>query len=184
MVYVVHGIGAAGASSSSSSSSNFGATVAAFATIAKAEAEKCFAATFLKGADDRQLVADVTSTTARAASEAKAKMATDPAAAKAFIDTAMQMVATTLPQIKDIGNVSVVQAAANAAKQAIDGAAAAEAAAKARRASSASASIPTTPALPLPDTSSGSSFKPTPVQIGLGVVLVALLVLPVGRKKS
>jgi hypothetical protein len=173
MAYLLHGLGAAGSSEAATK-------ITAFASTARAEAERCFAATTLRMDVDANRRDDVIATTARAASDAKAAFATDPAKAKNLIDAAMAKAASVLPQIKDIADVAKVQGAANAAKSAIDAAAAAaKAAASAARASAAA------PVQPIaPQTSGGFSLSSIPpVGIVALVVAAALFLIP-SRKRS
>lgn len=178
--FTPHSLGAAGSSTASSSATFADAKskIVAFASTAKAEAERCFAATRLRMDTDAERRDDVIATTARAASDAKAALPSDPARAKTLIDAAMARAASVLPQIKDIADVAKVRAAANAAKSAIDAAvAAAAAAAKAAQRSSSSAPASVLPAPPV-EISSGSSFPLSPLQIAAVVGIAVLLLLP------
>ena len=179
--FTPHSLGAAGASTASSSAALTEAKnkITAFASIAKTEAERCFAATRLRMDADAERRDDVIVTTAKAASDAKAALPADPARAKTLIDAAMARAASVLPQIKDIADVAKVQAAANAAKSAIDAAvAAAAAAAKAAQRSSSSSAPASVPLAPPTEISSGSSFPLSPLQIAAVVGIAVLLLLP------
>jgi hypothetical protein len=176
MTYSFHGLGATG-------SSDAATKIAAFASTARAEAERCFAATTFRMDADAARRDDVIVTTAQASTAAKAALATDPAKAKSIIDTAMAKAASVLPQIKDIADVAKVQAAANAAKAAIDAAAAA-----ARAAASAPRPTSTAPAAPVqplaPATSGGFSLPSIPPVGIVALVIAAALFLIPSRKRS
>lgn len=181
MTYLLHGLGAAG--SSSAAASDAASKITAFAKVAKDEAERCFAATTFGREVDRQRADDVIATTARAAGDARAALATDPSKAKSIIDTAMAKAASVLPQIKDIADVAKVQAAANAAKSAIDAAAAAaKAAASAPRPTSTAAAAPV---LPIPEsTGGGFSLSSIPPVGFVALAIAAALFLIPSKKRS
>lgn len=174
-----HGLGATGSTASSSAFTEAKNKIAAFASIAKTEAERCFAATKLHMDTDAERRDDVITTTSRAASDAKAALPADPAKAKTLIDTAMARAASVLPQIKDVADVAKVQTAANAAKSAIDAAVVAAAAAAKAASRSSSSSVPASvPLTPPVEISSGSSFPLSPLQIAAVVGIAVLLLLP------
>jgi len=164
MTYTMQGLGAVSAADAASK-------IVAFAKAAKDEAERCFAATTLHMDVDRQRADDVITTAAQAATTAKAS---DPAKAKAAIDTAMTKIAGILPQIKSSADVSKVQTAATAAKSAINAAAAAQAAAVG-------------PVAPPPSEGGGgggfSLSSIPPVALVAVAVAAALFLLP-GKKRS
>ncbi len=163
MTYLMQGFGAVSAGDAASK-------IAAFAKAAKDEAERCFAATTLHMDVDRQRADDVITTAAQAATAAKS--ASTPAKAKTAINDALVKIAAILPQIKSSADVARVQAAATAAKSAIDAAAQA-------------ASLKPQPEV-LPPSESGGGFSlPSipPVAIIAVAVAAALFLLP-GKKRS
>lgn len=161
MTYLMQGFGAVSAGDAASK-------IAAFAKAAKDEAERCFAATTLGMDVDRRRADDVITTAAQAATTAKAS---DPAKAKAAIDTAMTKIAGILPQIKSTADVSKVQTAATAAKSAINAAAVAQAKAPA-------------PVVPPPSEGGGFSMPSIPPVAIIAVVVAAALFLLPSKKRS
>jgi hypothetical protein len=160
MTYLMQGFGAVSAGDAASK-------IVAFAKAAKDEAERCFAATTLHMDVDRQRADDVITTAAQAATTAKAS---DPAKAKAAIDTAMTKIAGILPQIKSTADVSKVQTAATAAKSAINAAV-------------AQAKAPA-PVVPPPSESGGFSMPSIPPVAIIAVAVAAALFLLPGKKRS
>ena len=161
MTYLMQGFGAVSAGDAASK-------IDAFAKAAKDEAERCFAATTLGMDVDRRRADDVITTAAQAATTAKAS---DPAKAKAAIDTAMTKIAGILPQIKSTADVSKVQTAATAAKSAINAAAVAQAKAPA-------------PVVPPPSEGGGFSMPSIPPVAIIAVAVAAALFLLPGNKRS
>lgn len=111
--------------------SGLGATptdkITTFATLVRAEADKCFAATLLKRDSDRALADEATTVAAQAVSAAKATA--DVSKAKKAIDDALARVLVILPQVKsNVANLTAIRQAATDAKKGID-----ERAAAARR---------------------------------------------------
>jgi hypothetical protein len=163
MTYTMQGLGAVSAADAASK-------IAAFAKAAKDEAERCFAATTLHMDVDRQRADDVITTAAQAATAAKS--ASTPAKAKNAINDALVKITAILPQIKSSADVAKVQAAATAAKSAIDAAAQA-------------ASLKPQPEV-LPPSESGGGFSLSsipPVALVAVAAAAALFLLP-GKKRS
>lgn len=146
--------------------------ITSFATLVRAEADKCFAATLLKRASDRALADEATTVAAQAVSAAKATA--DVKKAKKAIDDALARVLVVLPQVKaNVANLAAIQQAAVDAKKGID-----ERAAAARRVA--------TPAV----VPGASVFDPSleapsvPKAAIVGVAVVAVLLLWPRRKRS
>lgn len=164
MTYTMQGLGAVSAADAASK-------IVAFAKAAKDEAERCFAATTLHMDVDRQRADDVITTAAQAATTAKS--ASTPAKAKTAINDALVKITVILPQIKSSADVAKVQAAATAAKSAIDAAAQA-------------ASLKPQPEVLPPSESGGGGFSLSsipPVALVAVAVAAALFLLP-GKKRS
>lgn len=183
---VRRGLGAAGSSAGAFSPEEAAQKIAAFASVAKQEANRAFDATLLGQAVDRERADDIIMSTAQLANALKAKTAgvysfvKDRATAKSAIDNAMAKVASILPQIKDIGNVATVQAAANAAKTAIDKVVVPT------QTSTASSTIVTTtlPTLPPEPPSSGFSMPNIPPFAFVMFAAAAAILLIPSKKRS
>jgi hypothetical protein len=148
--------------------SGLGATptdkITTFATLVRAEADKCFAATLLKRNSDRALADEATTVAAQAVSAAKATA--DVSKAKKAIDDALARVLVILPQVKsNVANLTAIRQAATDAKKGID-----ERAAAARR-----VAAPVPGATVFDPSLETSSSLPKAAIVGAAVVAALLL---------
>lgn len=148
--------------------SGLGATptdkITTFATLVRAEADKCFAATLLKRDSDRALADEATTVAAQAVSAAKATA--DVSKAKKAIDDALARVLVILPQVKsNVANLTAIRQAATDAKKGID-----ERAAAARR-----VAAPVPGATVFDPSLEPSSSLPKAAIVGAAVVATLLL---------